>query len=254
MTETAPQPTIDRILVEVTIAAPADAVWDAIRDPEKILNWFGWGAETLKEEIDYIFVQHTLPDPDGRILRFEGVSDRFEVEARGNGSILRVVRTMPAGESWDGIYEDMVEGWISFVQQLRLAIEQHALRARRTIYLTGHARPGGSGPIAALGLADFRAIPDGKALVANLPTGETVTGTAWHHTAWQIGLTVPQWGDGLLIVTDKSVTEAAPHGRGMVILTSYDLSDDDFDALEARWKAWWDAHYDAPPPSTEACS
>ena len=32
MTEAAEPPTVDRLLVEVTIAAPADTVWDAILD------------------------------------------------------------------------------------------------------------------------------------------------------------------------------------------------------------------------------
>ena len=58
-------------------------------------------------------------------------------------------------------------------------------------------------------------------------------------------------GDGLLIVTDKSVREESPHGRGMVILTTYGLSDDAFDALERRWRGWWDAHYEAAPETCE---
>lgn len=255
MTEPADQPTVDRILVETTIAAPAAEVWDALRDRDKLLQWFGWDAPSLAEEVDYIFFQYTRPDEAAGILWFEGVPDRFEVEPTGAETcILRVVRAAPAGSSWDGVYEDMVEGWISFVQQLRLAIEQHAIAPRRTLYLEGNAREGGSGPIAALGLTGLRDVPDGAAFVADLPTGEVVEGQAWHRTPWQIGLTVPQWGNGLLIVTDKSVKDTAPHGRGMVILTTYGLSEAAFAELEARWRTWWDAHYDAPPPSAEACS
>lgn len=254
MTDTADQPTVDRILVEVTIAAPADEVWAAIRDPAKITNWFGWETDSLAEEIDYIFAKHVRPDEDARILWFEGVPDRFEVEARGETSILRVVRAVPAGESWDGIYEDMIEGWISFVQQLRLAMEQHDLGERRTLYFNGNAREGGSGPIAALGLSDFRATADGQPFTAALPTGDTIAGEAWHRTPWQIGLTVPQWGNGLLIVTDKSVKDTAPHGRGMVILTCYGLSPGAFADLEARWRNWWSAHYEDTSPMEEPCS
>ena len=132
MTEPADQPTVDRILVETTIAAPAAEVWDALRDRDKLLQWFGWDAPSLAEEVDYIFFQYTRPDEAAGILWFEGVPDRFEVEPTGAETcILRVVRAAPAGSSWDGVYEDMVEGWISFVQQLRLAIEQHAIAPRR---------------------------------------------------------------------------------------------------------------------------
>jgi len=251
MTEAAEPPTVDRLLVEVTIAAPADAVWDAIRDPAKIYNWFGWDAPGLEEEIAYIFEQFGRADDDGHILRFEGTEDRFEVEPRGNGCVLRVIRAAPAGTGWEGVYEDMTEGWISFVQQLRLALERHGLEPRRTLYLSGRAKPGGSGPIAALGLAGFRAAKDGDPISADLPTGDRIAGEAWHRSVWQIGLTVPQWGEGLLVVTDKSVKEDAPNGRGMVILTTYGLSDDAFGTLERRWRDWWTAHYDATPETCE---
>ena len=255
MTEPEQPPTVDRILVELTIAAPSDDVWSAIRNPQKIYHWFGWDAPTLTDEIDFIFAKHVRADEASRILYFEGVPDRFEVESRGDGSsILRVVRAAPAGESWDGVYEDMVEGWISFVVQLRLAIEQHDLAPRRTLYFDGRAKAGGSGPIAALGLAGLRDVPDGAAFVAGLPTGEVVEGTACHRTAWQVGLTVPTWGDGVIIVTDMSVIEVAPHGRGMAILTTYGMSDEAFAELETRWRSWWDAHYDAPPASGDPCS
>lgn len=241
--------TVDRVLVEMTIAAPADAVWDALKDPAKICNWHGWDAPGLKEEVEFIYVTYARHDEAAKVLRFEGMGDRFEVEARGDGTVLRVVRAMPADASWDDVYEDMTEGWISFVQQLRFGLERHDLGARRTIYLSGNAKAGESGPIEALGLADLRTMPAGAPYAATLPTGDRVEGEAWHHNSWQVGLTVPQWGDGLLIVTDKSVTDTAPHGRGMVILTTYGLSEADFDALQARWSAWWDARYEAAEDS-----
>ncbi|RJF93036.1 SRPBCC family protein [Sphingomonas cavernae] len=235
--------TRDRILVEVTIAAPADAVWEAIRDPAKIHNWFGWDADTLSDEIDFIFARHVRPEETARILHFKGMPDRFEVEARGDTSLLRIVRATAAEAGEENVYDDIVEGWISFVQQLRLALEQHNLGTRRTIYLEGAAKPGGSAPIAALGLTEHSRAPAGNTVRAKLASGDKVDGIAWHRTPFQCGVTVPQWGDGLLIVTDKPTTETSPDGRGMVILTTYGLSDAAFGELEARWKLWWDAHF-----------
>lgn len=236
----------DRLLVELTIAAPADAVWEAMRDPAQLYNWFGWEAESLKEEIEYIFVTHAKRDEERKVLFFEGVPDRFELTDEGGRTVLRVIRAVAEGDSWEGVYQDMVEGWISFVQQLKLAMEQHGLGPRRTIYLEGSAKAGGQAPIAALGLSKLAETPAGDPVQVTLPSGERVEGQAWHRTPWQFGFTVPQWGDGMLIVTDKSVTETSPDGRGMVILTTYGLSDAAFAELEGRWKAWWDTRYGAP--------
>lgn len=244
---------VDHILVEIRTGAGPDRLWKAIRDPATIYNWFGWEADTLQEEIDFIFCSdHVLADEAGRTLRFEGMPDRFEVEPCGEGGLLRIVRASPAGEVREGVYDDMVEGWISFVEQLRFAIERHGLGPRHTLYLSGDALAGGSGPIDALGLAPLRTAAPGSAFRVDLPTGESVEGEAWHRSPWQVGLTVPQWGDGLLIATDKSVLESAPDGRGMVILTTYGLSEADFAALETRWRGWWDAHF--RPSTAPPCS
>jgi hypothetical protein len=233
----------DRLLVELTIAAPVDAVWEAMRDPATIYNWFGWEADSLKEEIEYIFVTHAKRDEAKKVLFFEGVHDRFELTDQGGQTVMRVVRTVAETDSWDGVYEDMTEGWISFVQQLKLAMEQHDLGPRRTIYLEGAAQPGGQAPIAALGLSDLASTPAGAPVRVTLPTGEAIDGQAWHRTPWQFGFTVPQWGEGMLIVTDKSKTESAPDGRGMVVLTTYGLTDTEFADLQATWTTWWNARF-----------
>ncbi|MGE0180427.1 MAG: SRPBCC domain-containing protein [Sphingomonas sp.] len=254
MTDAEAKPTKDRILVEMTIAAPADAVWDALKDPTKIYNWHGWDDPSLKDEVEFIYVKYGRHDDAAKILRFEGMGDRFEVEARGEGSVLRVIRAVPADAEWQDVYEDMVEGWISFVEQLRFGIERHDLGPRRTLYLNGRAKPGGAAPIAALGLGGLRDHRDGAPVTLDLATGEHVEGLVWHRSGWQVGLTVPQWGDGLLIATDKSVTDKAPHGRGMVILTTYGMSDADFSTLEARWRGWWSERYEEAPPMEDPCS
>ena len=94
----------DRVLVELTIAAPADAVWEAMRDPAKIYNWFGWDADGLKDEIEYIFVTHATRDEVAKVLFFEGVNDRFELLDQGGQTVLRVVRTVAETDNWDGVY------------------------------------------------------------------------------------------------------------------------------------------------------
>ncbi len=239
--EAAAPPQADHILAEVEIDAPPASVWSAIRDPAKIHRWFGWEAATLEEEIDFIFTKSVDADEQDHILRFVGMPDRFEVKATGSGSRLTVIRTT-AEEIGRG-YDGMIEGWISFVHQLRLAIERHDLAPRRTLYLSGDARPGGGGPVERLGLGRFLDAVPGLPARIDLPGGETANGELWHRSEWQIGITIPQWGEGLLLVSDMSATEKAPDGRGMLILTTYGLSDPEYDELERDWKQWWDSRF-----------
>ncbi|MDZ3831035.1 MAG: hypothetical protein U0S50_04370 [Sphingopyxis sp.] len=258
MSDRQEMPRRDRVLVDVTIAAPADLLWDAIRDPAAIKNWFGWDSETLGEEIRYIFVDHARADADHRIIHFEGTDDRIEIVADGARSRLRIIRAVAAGDSWDGIYEDMTEGWISFAQQLRFGIERHALADRRTIRLSGAARNGAKLPIEALGLAPLRSLSPGTPLVIPGPATmgargpQGTEGIAWHRGAWQVGLAVPAWGDGLLIVTDRPA-QGETTGGGSATLTTYGLDADRFEALETRWRQWWQEHFAAPPTDPESC-
>lgn len=146
MTEPA-QPMEDHVLVEVTVPAPADAVWAALRDPQKIRNWFGWDADSLKDEIDFIFITHASADDEKRVVTFVGVNDRYEVEARGDESIVRVVRSAPAGD-WSDVFDGMIEGWISFTWQLAFAFARHEGETRRTLFFRPAPR-GPAGPFAA---------------------------------------------------------------------------------------------------------
>ena len=41
---------------------------------------------------------------------------------------MRVTRAAPAG-SWDGVYDEVNEGWLTFVQQLRFYLERNPGRS-----------------------------------------------------------------------------------------------------------------------------
>ena len=236
--------TLKQVLVDITIAAPIETVWQAVRDPELIKTWFGWDADTLKDEIEFIFVTHGS-EQAGHVLQFdewEGIKERFELEGVGQTTRLRIVRSGGAPIDWDGVYEDITQGWVTFAQQLRLALEQHTGDGRRTIYLSGAAKPGAGEPSTALGLD--RRLGLGTRYSAMLTSGDHISGTLWHGTTFQTGFAVEQWGDGLLVVTDKGVSEKRPHGGGSVILTTYGLSDAAFEELDARWTAWWAERYE----------
>ena len=245
MTEATP-PMEDHVLVEVTVPAPADAVWAALRDPKQIANWFGWDADGLKDEIDFIFVTHAEADEARRVVTFVGVSDRYEVEASSpTTSIVRVVRSAPAGD-WSDVFDGMIEGWISFTQQLAFAFARHPGETRRTIFLSGPPRADLLGR-SVLGL-DAAPAP-GEPWSTPLGPDADASGQVWFVARHQIGVTVDGWGEGLLVVLDSPPKEdKRPGGATMLILTTYGLDDSAFADLERRWKAWWDERFENAAP------
>lgn len=244
MTEAADQPTEDHVLVEVTVPAPADIVWAALRDPRKIKQWFGWDADTLKDEIDFIFVTHAAADEAARTVTFVGVNDRYEVEARGDASVVRVVRSAPAGTDWSDVFDGMIEGWISFTWQLAFALARHGLEPRRTIFFSGPPRADRLGR-SLLGLDAAPAA--GEPWTG--PVGPDVSaGEVWFTARHQMGVTVDAWGDGLLVVVDQPPTEKKPRGFTMLTLTTYGLSDAALADLQTRWQAWWDERFETVAP------
>jgi uncharacterized protein YndB with AHSA1/START domain len=238
-----------QVVVDITIAAPIASVWTALRDPAQLENWFGWDAPTLAEEIRFIFIDGATADAERHIVKFgewEGVTDTIELTTEGTGTRLRLVRAGGAPIDWTGTYEDITQGWINFFQQLRLALERHPGQRRRTIYLSGPARPGVGAPSAELGLAEASRLSPGASYHARLGPGEDASGMVWYRTHFQTAVTVEQWGDGLLVVTDMGVSNKRPHGAGSILATTYGLNDARFAQLEQRWKDWWSARYPAP--------
>jgi hypothetical protein len=198
-------------------------------------NWFGWDTESLDEEIKFIFLDGATADEARGVVQFgewEGASDRFELIANDGKTVLRLARSgpMPAA-GWGAIYDDIYEGWINFVAQLRLYAEKHRGEMRRTLWLSSKLGPK---PIGLLGLGSGDI---GSAGAWPLPTGETISGEIWHRSKHQVGVTAREWGEGLLVVADRR------DGGGTALLTTFGLDDEAFAALEQRWRDWWGANF-----------
>lgn len=222
-----------RVLVEVTLAAPLETVWAAVRDPTQISNWFGWDADTLDDEIAMIFGNPDIVDEREHRLKFgewEGIADGFELSAQGGQTVLRVVRFGAPPTDWDEVYSDVREGWVTFVHQLRLWIEAHHGERRQTVYLSG-PMPEGTTLSKLLELDGF----EGRRVA--LPSG-TADVSVWHRSGFQLGLRVPEWGNGLLVVMDMPADETRPT-RGSLVLTTFGMAD--LDAFEKQWTDWWAA-------------
>jgi hypothetical protein len=220
------------VAVEVTIAAPIEVVWRALRDRDDVRRWHGWEDPTLDEEIEVIyFAEREGPTeeqgegPSRRLVRGGTV---FELEDTDGGTTVQVVMTEPPeSDSWHGWYADIRHGWFTFAQQLRFYVERHRGEDRRTVVLTGTPLDSTQPELPdLLGLTGFEDR-------ASLPTGDEITGEVWFTDEQQVGVTVNEWGDGLLEVTRGRTPAGA-------ILTLYGT---DPAEVEDRWRTWWSKHY-----------
>lgn len=215
--------------VEVTVAAPVEVVWEALRDKEKVRQWHGWDYHGLDDEIDQIYFADVLED--GRTLALGG-GDRFIVTPSGTGTLIVLSRApLSADPEVDACYDDITEGWTTFLQQLRFALERHPGEVRRTLYFSGE-----NGDVAAeLGITDA-----GPRYTADL-AGEQVTGELWFRSANQVGVTVDNWRDGLLVLAHTPPSDDKPRAAVMAVLSTYGLDETQFADLDTRWTTWWSA-------------
>jgi uncharacterized protein YndB with AHSA1/START domain len=234
------EPTDSPPQIEVTIKAPPELVWRALRDPELIRRWHGWHIKDggLDEEVRIIYQDGVTEDPDA--LEFElSDHDRFSLHPTAEGTIVRVTRgpRSDAGE-WAAYYEDINEGWQTFLEQLRFAVERHELAERRTVMLDGTLRS--RAPLVdALGLSEVAKLPPGAPYRAAIATGEQLSGRVWERRTNQLLLTVDAAGDGLLVLVEMPRAAHRPDGGVLVVLTAYGLDDAAFETLRARWSQWW---------------
>lgn len=229
----------ERVLVDMTVDAPADQVWAALRDTDRIRQWFGWDAPGLDPEIQHIFHTQATADDDARTLTWED-GDRLAVEEQDGTSRLHVVRVDHRGTSWDGAFDAVDEGWITFLQQLRFLVERHRGQYRRTV-IADHLDLGTEGDalLDRLGLRDLGDNPVGSRYTVPGPDGTEITGEVYFQADLQLGLTVDQEGDALLVVSRTPPTSAPPHGTARFLLSLYDTDDDRAADVERRWTGWW---------------
>jgi hypothetical protein len=197
----------DAPLIEVTVPASVDEVWAHLREPALIRRWFGWEYEGLEREIEMIFVEGAEADEQARTVAWSDHGDRISLEPGGDGTVLRLHRRAPAEAA--GAYDEIAEGWITFVQQLRFALARHPGEERRTHRLS-----------AATGL------PIVEALAAS-------GGEVWFRSRHQLGVVAGELGDGLLIAGEQ------PGAAAFLILSAYGDDRPALDAGVAHWDAWF---------------
>ena len=233
--------TAEPVRIEVTLPRPIAEVWPAFRDPALIRRWHGWDYDDLDAEIQEIFIDGTIASEDDRTLHIGG--HLFALEARGPQTVVRVTRATPldtASMDWNAWYDDIDEGWLSFLQQLRFALTHHWGEERHTVHLGGETLASSPKAVAdALGLGDTGALAAGERYAA-VVAGEQLEGEVWFRSPHQLGLTVDAWGPGLLLLAEAP-NPPVPHGAATATLTTY--GDDDDRTRAASWRTLWAAHY-----------
>lgn len=205
-------------VIQVTIAASPDAVWHALRTREALHEWHGWQGDDLDDEIDLIYFREAIETDPGRSITLGG-GDRVEISPDGESTRVRLTRAPSADEpDRASFYGEITEGWVTFLHQLKFALEHHPGETRRTLFYSGHGDP-----------------PDADALIAGEP---------WFRTDHQRGTRVPDWGGGLLITARNLSKQTA-----MAVLTTYRLDDQAANTLDAAGRAWWTRRH--PPQDTE---
>lgn len=160
----------DGVRIEITVAAPVDEVWRSFREKEKIRHWHGWDAPELEAEIDLIFFE--AAEEGDRTLTVQG-HDTFTLTPCPEGTRIVLTRA-PKGTSpeWDDYYDDITEGWITFLHQLKFAHEFQPGEKRRTLFWSSEVDLG-------------------------------VTGKPFFSSEHQRGFVIEEWGPGLLISCPK---------------------------------------------------
>jgi hypothetical protein len=180
----------------LAIKSPIDTVWRSLRDKKEVLRWHGWDTPSIEEEVDTIYftdAKEETPDGRERTLVVNG-GDAFHLKAEKAGTLLTVVRAKLGGNpEWDAYYDNITEGWVSFVEQLRFLLERSPKGPRKAIYATQAFER--SDVLKGLGLKEAKAAEPFRGRFQE----EDVSGEVWFDTPNQIGLVINEWGPGLVV-------------------------------------------------------
>jgi hypothetical protein len=235
--------------LSVVINSDAQQVWTMLREPSKVAEWHGWQADDQAAEINEIyFSPNVVEGADHTSLVVDG-GDVFTLKPVPTGTEVSVTRAaVDHNSEWAAWDEDITQGWLTFLQQLRFALERHPHGRRRTIFFSVPGTEGSA--IEKLGVSDVPA--PGEPYSLTLATGEEITGRVWFRSNHQVGLTVhgyAEHGEGLVIVADQpSIPDIRPDGGSLVIVSTYDLGAHRLEDVRKYWDKWRAENYPTSDP------
>lgn len=238
-----------REVVSVDVRTPVAAVWEHLRDPRLVRRWFGWDHDGLDDEIRQIFVDGVREEHDHtggvttRSLLWRG-GDRMTVTARdAEPRLTRVAVTRPSHDglsTFDGVFDEMDEGWTQFVHQLAFALDVHPGEDRVTLASHGMDAGTRSDPLLfRAGLHGVRGLPVRGHVDATRPDGSRVGGTVLYKSEHQVGIHLHGIAESLLVLVLRPAVERPPHGAVDATLSTYGLDATVLDEARHRWSGWW---------------
>ncbi len=257
------------------IDAPVEAVWRALTEAEEIERWFSpearvtpgvggkiwwcWeGMYEWEQRIEiwepnrHLRTSYALsgpgarpvaePDPDARPRPVQLAID-FHLEARGGGTVLRVVHSgFGADAAWDLEYDGVRRGWHFELRSLRHYLEKHpgvarkVAWARKTVKLTAEEAwellLSPDGFVSDTGLAKLQPGADYSLSAA----GHVFQGVVQTLSPpFEFSGTVLNLGDALLrIAVEPGQGDAAAPLMVWLWVATYGLSQDRVDAINTR--------------------
>jgi hypothetical protein len=247
--------TFEPIREELLIQAPPAVVWRNLREPDLVRQWHGWEDAGLEAEIQALYVDGAIVEEEGSVLVLGGHRLRLEPAADEAGvddaaTVLQLTRTPPVGDQavdWEAIYDDVDEGWSTFLHTLQFRLERHPDDERRTGFWWGRCiQDYGPRAVVALGLGVLDDLHAGDAYEATSAMGDELAGEVWFRTPHQVGITVEGWGDGLFVIAE-SPSLHPPHAASMAVANFYGIDDPEREAVIERITKAWQAEFTAEP-------
>ena len=239
-----------REVVAIDIPVPVATLWPYLREPRLVHRWFGWDDAGLDAEIQELFevepheaqdvvagtTVHTLTWPHHDVLTARST------ESPGHTQLSVTRRSHDGTSSFDGIRDDVDEGWIAFVHQLAFAVTVHPGEERRTLSVVGlGAGERGDRLLDRAGLGGIGRVPVGGHVQARRPDGTLLGGTLAYRAPMQLGIRLHGITESFLVVMETPAAASPPHGTISAIMSTYGLDDVTFAEVRERWDHWWAA-------------
>ena len=134
-----------REVVSVDIPVPLAKVWAYLREPALVRRWYGWDHDGLDAEVrafvdTAVETQDVVGDATIHTLTWPH-HDRLTLRSAAHEprhTRLTVTRRSHEGmATFDGVRDEVDEGWIAFAHQLQFALTVHPDQDRRTLSMFG---------------------------------------------------------------------------------------------------------------------
>ena len=244
--------------VEIEIEAPPAAVWRALTDASELTRWFPLDARVEPGTGGKIFlswgeafageVRIDIWEPGQRLRAIDSrraadgsvveIATDYHIEARGGGTVLRVVQSgFGRGADWDAEYDAVSRGWTFELRSLRHYLERHRGKDRRVAWVNVttslpsekiHSLVLGPDMLAHEGTVEGLREGDPYRLVT--ATGEVLEGTVLiNRPPTDFAGTVRGMNDALL----RYVHEV---GYVWIWLSTYGVGEASVEAFRERWR------------------